>query len=581
MNIKILIGMVLISICIAPTNGMSKSTFPTSLSMTESVLEKQIFTVGKLQVTASTKTILVSIDDKTVFELPSRIAMDVGELRDSDLFVPTFRTEGDRCVWTVKSSNWEKKEYSLSAEGSAVVLRTKIFGTGKLGKLRFFEENRETGQSLYYEVSRYFVPVAMGAVNSLPQWRNPMEDGESRIAYLAPPLLAFSFKGLFDGHCAFGLAPRPGAYNLDHFKCEFSTRKNGLFSTDFYEYTEVTGEYDLPAITITAGTDEYDALAAHSEWLYQFGGCHKVDRSVVPRWWLGPIFCGWGEQGYLSPANKYDGANQKDYTRMSNRLNELGLEPTLMIIDDKWQQTYGGLLPDTEKWPDLRAFVDAEHAKGRRVLLWMKSWNSEGLDPEECITKDGVVIGADPTSPVYQKRIRETMYKLLSSDLGCFNCDGLKIDFASTIPKGNNLVMHESGVYGIELMKRLFALIYESAKAAKSDCLINTSCAHPYFAEVTDQARLHDYNSNIRAIWEVRSFRTKLFQSALPGISIDTDSPNSSSKREMLDYIYRSPELGIPVLYQLHSRGRDSLTDDDFRNIAKMWKEYSSKLDEK
>ena len=97
---------------------------------------------------------------------------------------------------------------------------------------------------------------------------------------------------------------------------------------------------------------------------------------------------------------------------MSNRLDELDLHPTAMIIDDKWQGKYGELLPDPKKWPDMRAFVDSQHEKGRKVMLWVKVWNSEGLDADECLTLEQQPYAADPTNPKYQKRLRETVRKI-------------------------------------------------------------------------------------------------------------------------------------------------------------------------
>ncbi len=536
---------------------------------------RSTFTVGKMRLEATAQAIKVSLEGRSLFELPARVAVDLEGQRDRDLFAPAFRAEGDRCVWTVRSSNWEKKEYALSVEGTAAVLRVTVQGHGKLGTLRFFPQADKGGARLGYEVSRYLLPVALGGAQAVPQWRNTMESGSIELGYMTPPLLAFPFAGKIPGSCAIGLAPLPGAYNLDHFRCEFADFKDGLFSTDFLGYTEADGEYALPALTFTAGTDEFAALSAHAEWLYQSGGCRRAERGAVPRWWLGPFFCGWGEQGHLSPGNVYAGANQKAYTAMSKRLDELGLKPSAIIVDDKWQGQYGEMLPDPAKWPDLRAFTDSEHAKGRRVVLWMKSWDNEGLRSEECVHCLCTPYGADPTSPAYRRRVQETMRRLLSSEPGCFNCDGFKIDFANCMPLGRNLATRERGVYGIELLKRLMTLLHDSAKAVKPDCLINTSCAHPYFAEVTDQCRLHDYNGQLRSLWEVREFRAKLFKTAFPGISVDTDDEGSSSRQETLDYLRRAPGLGVPDLYSLHGR----LTDDDFRDLAKIWDNYSKKLD--
>ena len=61
----------------------------------------------------------------------------------------------------------------------------------------------------------------------------------------------------------------------------------------------------------------------------------------------------------------------------------------------------------------------------------------------------------------------------------------------------------------LELLKRLVTLFYESAKAAKPDCLINTSCGHPYFAEIwnayinnfdKDNKVLHKFIKELKAI---------------------------------------------------------------------------------
>ncbi|HOE60838.1 MAG TPA: hypothetical protein P5125_07700 [Kiritimatiellia bacterium] len=532
-------------------------------------------TAGRMRVAATADRISVSLEGVERFAFPARVAVDTEEGgADRDLFEPAFRQEAGRCVWTSRTTNWEKKEVTLSVEGGAAVLRVTVQGKGKLGKLRFFPQTDRTGP-LAYEVSRYLLPVALGGSRCVPQWRNTMESAGIELGYMTPPLLAFPFVGTFRGSCAVGLAPKPGAYHVDHFRCEFAAFREGLFSTDFLGYTEVQGEYELPALIMTAGEDAFDALSAYSEWLYREGGCRRIERTQVPRWWLGPFFCGWGEQGYHSPTNVYAGANQKAYAAMSERLDAFGLKPSAIIVDDKWQRRYGELLPDPVKWPDMRAFVEAEHAKGRRVLLWLKAWDNEGLSSEECVKCLCTPYGADPTSPTYRRRIQETMRRLLSAEPGCFNCDGFKIDFANCMPLGRNLATHERNVYGIELLKRLMTLFYESAKAVKPDCLINNSCCHPYFAEVTDQCRLHDYNGQLRSLWEVREFRARLFKTAFPGISVDTDDPHSTSHAEMMNYLRRAPDLGVPDLYQLHRRIRD----EDLREIAGIWEAYSARLE--
>lgn len=111
-------------------------------------------------------------------------------------------------------------------------------------------------------------------------------------------------------------------------------------------------------------------------------------------------------------------------------------------------------MPDENKWPDLRGFVDNEHRKGRRVLLWFKMWNNEGLDESECVMDLCRPVAADPTSPRYRDRVKKMMYRLLSDDADCYNCDGFKIDFANCMPLGET-VESSGGKYGVELLKQL------------------------------------------------------------------------------------------------------------------------------
>lgn len=110
-----------------------------------------------------------------------------------------------------------------------------------------------------------------------------------------------------------------------------------------------------------------------------------------------------------------------------------------MIIDDKWQKEYGTLEVDPNKWTDLRGFVDEQKAKGIHVLLWFKMWDSEGLPEDMCVKGVAPVPVmansanrpmTDPTNPKYREFLKKAIYHLLSSDEGCCNADGFKLDFA-------------------------------------------------------------------------------------------------------------------------------------------------------
>jgi len=108
--------------------------------------ESAVLSAGRLRLEASAQRLSVSMQDQLLFSFTARVAVDLEGQPDRDLFEPAFRTEPGRCVWTVRSSNWEKKQYALSIDGDAAVLRVTVQGEGKLGKLRFFlQEAAQSG----------------------------------------------------------------------------------------------------------------------------------------------------------------------------------------------------------------------------------------------------------------------------------------------------------------------------------------------------------------------------------------------------------------------------------------------------
>lgn len=170
--------------------------------------------------------------------------------------------------------------------------------------------------------------------------------------------------------------------------------------------------------------------------------------------------------------------------------------------------------------------------------------------------------------------MRETIHTLLSDEPGCYNCDGFKIDFANCMPLGKYVSCHEKGVYGVELLKRFFTMMRDFAKAAKPDALINCSCAHPYFDEIVDQARIHDYWGTMRNTPEVMAHRAKLCKAAMEDVLIDTDAGGVGSRRDFHRWMKAQPELGIPDLYYLTAAGDVPFDEEDIALIRGVWNDY-------
>ena len=522
----------------------------------------------------------VSAFGEVWMECPATIAVDANGERDGDdRFVPVMayerREEDGRIqhIWRTHSNLWARKEYVLEVTESAARFFVRVEGEGRVDALRFF------GCQAKYEAAEYLLPVANHADYSR-NLRMITESGVIELGYFTPPCYVYPFHMVGrGGWLGVGLAARAGQYNFHQFLYRNEENRCG-FETPLYGQTTVDGAWESQSLLFVTGGDAYDAVRAYAQWHYDAGWCVRKDRTGELEWWRRPLFCGWGEQEALrqksGAARPCDHATQKDYTWMSEKLDEYDLHPGCIIIDDKWQKEYGSALPDREKWPDLRAFTDAEHRKGRRVVLWFRSWYPEGLSQDECIEYLCTACGADPTSEKYRARMRETIHTLLSDEAGCYNCDGFKIDFANCMPLGKYVSCHEKGVYGVELLKRFFVMMRDFAKAVKPDALINCSCAHPYFDEIVDQARIHDYWGTMRNAPEVMAHRAKLCGAAMENVLIDTDAGGVGSRRDFHRWMKAQPELGIPDLYYLTAAGDVPFDETDIALIRDLWEGYEA-----
>ena len=505
------------------------------------------------------------------FDVRSRVNCEIID-RDEVVLFKSERYENGNLdvVWTTRSNIWEKKEYVLRCEEECFYYYVRVYGKGAVEKIEFFSSDYRCNK---YETSEYFTPVAphYGKEN---RYFTMTENFRIELGYMVPPPLCYSFsvEGM-EEKVGIALTAKPGSYCFDSYEYRFDPQKQDfVFTTDYYGYMKADGMFETCGILGVFGKDDWEILREYTEWHFERGGCKRRE-GKMPAWWHGPLFCGWGEQctlAKLSGKTPFELATQSEYERMSVILSERDLRVTAIIIDDKWQKYYGEALPDRQKWPDLRRFVDKEHAKGRKVLLWFKVWNNEGLRDEEQVQYICRPVAPDPTNPLYRERVRKMMHTLLSDDAECFNCDGFKLDFANCMPLGKDLQIFHKGVYGIELLKSMMKLIYEESKAVKTECLINNSCCHPYFAEITDQVRLHDYSQGVRNAEKTLYYRGKVYKTVMPDALIDTDSPNFESRRDTMRYFHSAASIGVLDLYTLSS---SVLTEADYQEIGQMFRQ--------
>jgi len=512
-------------------------------------------------------------------------------------FIPD--TDAGVFKWEAKGKLWEKT-YTLTCDDEGFSYTVTLKGCGSVGRVEYFTDTSLTGGNYAsdYDFCEYFFPCPGTSVKARTT-RSAAENYRSFFELLIPPCYVYSYRfEEMEGRVGLGLVARPGEYNFIHFDYTLvNGRKTGTgfsLSTDFEGHTKVNGEFTLPAIRAFFGDSDLDIVKRYSDYHYDTGLCNRHDRSKpMPRWWYGPIVCGWNEQECFMK----DGASQKDladqatYEKIADMIDEYGIRAPILIIDDMWQKGYGDCVPDPKKWPDMRAFTDKMHERGIHTLLWFRLWGGGGLPDDEVMDGEGMPYNedrvrldyrpyADPTNEKYRAHLKKILRILLSDEEGCMNCDGFKLDYSLVMPYGKT-AKSKGGKYGAELTHELYELIYTTAKEIKPDCLINGSPCHPYFDEFCDQARLHDYGWSSRNETETMGLRAKLFDAVMPGVLIDTDSANFAHTRDAMRFYRAMPKLGIPDIYRFSNGEKFRLTDEDWDEIRAIFNGYADEMDRK
>jgi hypothetical protein len=488
-------------------------------------------------------------------------------------------------IWESESELWSKTyfldcfedrfEYYVTVKGKGAVDSVNYFGAEYSDPLRGSE----------YEFSDFYYPV-IPLDGTAGYHFKPVTEHRPFSWLSVPPMFCYSFRVEdVDGRLALGLVAQAGEHNFTQFDFRTSMHRWGSrfwLSTDQCGHTKVDGEWTAPKIIGRVVRSDEDALVFYRNYYFYHGICPKGSDAAKPRFWYGPIACGWLEQ--LSHTYETDeglvwSSKQDVYEEYVKRLEERNLYPKILIIDDKWQTEYGRPRPSEDRWPDLRGFVDRMRAdKDIHVMMWYKMWDNEGV-PEEYCVYDGKEkrFVVDPSNPGYQEILKENIRTIISDEPGCMNADGLKIDFAFWQPVGREANTY-SGKYGVELFVEYVRLIHDYMKQIKPYAILNASPCHPMFAQFVDQARLHDYDYRLRNCFEEMSERAALWKCALPNALVDTDGCGYNTRRDTLRYLTRNHEIGIPCIYAVSPTPYLTLSDDDWRAVAKSWFDYSMEM---
>lgn len=519
--------------------------------------------------------------------------------RDSDGWKVAF--EGASSLWPSKNHRFllreDRIEYSVSARGKGNLERVLLLATLPEPDLEAavrwvdFVEEASASRGNYRKV---FLPQPNAKerhvfspgekIRHTVDYR-PGFHGGGHFFTPAPFCYPMEFEGKW---LPVTLAVKAGEYRFPNF--DYWGGEHFAFCLDYEGYWRIDGEWESPHLIFHAEVfaDPYEAIAHSNRFQFEQGWIEEPEKAIVP-WWRRPLFCGWGAQCHLHHQGDFEGnpgkdpaqsyATQSNYEFFLQSLESKEIHPGTVIIDDRWMVFWGRPKADPGKWRDLRGFVESQHARGRKVLLWFPAWERDGVQPDYCIRRGDEALKVDPTHPGYLQQLEEDIRRMLGNRPDEYNADGFKIDFTANIPSGPGCTLYEP-VWGVELLYRLMTSIHEFSKRIKPDALLIAHTAHPRFTSLIDMIRLNDMAVEQHSPVPELTHRARVAKTVHPSLLIDTDNWPCSDLSRWREYVREQPELGVPSLYYATHVGRgEALTDEDYTMLRKLWLDYEKKLE--
>ncbi len=592
------------------------------------------------------------------------ITLNLPEVRESSGMI--------ELVFTGKTTLWEKVEYTFKCFKDKALYSYRVYGNGSLDNARFFEgflkddpcmekklvpaytgEGRKTAwhrpvKDFMYSSAPRFQVVFSSQINSADKrFFMYYEDVTIQLngwiynyggdCFVTPPPFFYMIGPKSkDSWVSMGLVVKPGENNFMSY--EYSGGEGFGLNLTYDGFTKISGSWQSPEILFEMSDGIYKGLKNYVCYLRDNGFAKVKDRSNIPGWWKEPIFGGWGEQCYHSTSwedyfkssrkgrsgSSSENCTRKAYEIMLAQLEKRDINPTILIVDNRWFRKDYCLDIDEALWPDMKGFVSEQHAKGRKVILWVSPFDyqrsSSGKDvpvsEHMVLNKDNsytLVIDTDvfykelnlekrksieppkyeygqmkrefvvdPLNPDYEKRIREKVQFLLSPE--GLDADGFEFDYLHRLPSRKGfipVIPREETPWGVELLHRTLWIYYDQAKKAKPDALIISHTFNPYFDDIVDMLRLNDFYTDNRSVVEQMHHRARIARISCPGCCVHTDQhpmPNLAAWRE---YARFQPLIGNPVLYYVTGMEttKEKFTDEDWGMLREIWSQYREKMD--
>ncbi len=311
----------------------------------------------------------------------------------------------------------------------------------------------------------------------------------------------------------------------------------------------------VPVLVIRFGMkDEFEVFKRHTDHLIECGKVEKPEKYYP--WHHGVSVCGWRWQRGTSPECEL-------YEKNLAMLEEKGIDYDILIIDDFWGEAKEhGVWKACGRWPDLRGFIDARHAEGRRVLLWVCTY-TDGLPENETIPEFRM---HDLDSKEWAERLREDAHRMLSNDPGCYNADGIKFDFTALFP-----LKPSCSHYGVGYILERYKMVAEAMRAVKPDAMLLNQSTNPYYMKYQSAIRLNDFTALPCHGLEEMRIRGKIARAVGMGLPIDSDHISCSPQtyEDGIDFFREMESVGDVSIYVNENDLTDPELVEAIRELSK------------
>jgi len=373
-----------------------------------------------------------------------------------------------------------------------------------------------------------------------------------------------------------GIGTQPGQYRFPALEYSGSRYAGVAWWVDYLGYQTLSktqeGGFHSPVASVHFAYSALDTLERYTAWLRQSGFGTEARYPDVA-WHHLPVFCGWAEQTTRAvPLDREPNteATQKNYESWVAELERRGLPVGTIVIDDKWQKGYGSFDVDTQKWPDLKGFVAAQHARGRHVLLWVPVLHTDGLPLELCAHDvGGKCIAPSLGSQAYEAFLRKQIRTLVET----VGVDGFKEDWVGAPTRAGLPVPAE--LAGMEAVRWFQGILFTEAHRWRPDAMLETQTTNAAFRDSSDVLRLNDIYYSTRDV--VGTMRERARVAHISGWElVDTDNASSTTLETWWEYMEAQPSIGIPALYFLHKTEStmEEPPESNWQALAGIWRRY-------